>query len=376
MALKVQAMVGPERAPGVTGLILGVGAIASLLAGPVFGRLSDRTTSRFGQRRPWLVGGALVLAVSLLAVAMSTSLPLILVAWFVAQIGAGAALAALVATIADQIPSRQRGTVAALVGAVQYISILVAVVLARALTSDMLALFMIPASMAVIGVLFYALVLPDKVLAHKPAKQGFRDVLATFWVNPRRHPDFGWAWISRFLLVLGGFLFTAFRLFWVQDTLGFDAKQAAGAIATGILIYTIAMAIVGQTSGWLSDRLARRKLFVFASTALYAVGLGMLTQVDTLGGFFIAEAILGAAYGIYVGIDLALVMDVLPNEEDTAKDLGVFNMANMMPQSLAPLLGAILLGLGAGANYDLLLCAAAASAFLGALTILPVKKVR
>jgi hypothetical protein len=57
-------------------------------------------------------------------------------------------------------------------------------------------------------------------------------------------------------------------------------------------------------------------------------------------GFYLVEAILGAAFGIYMGVDLALVLAVLPHPEDNAKDLGVFNIANAMPQTLAPFLGA------------------------------------
>jgi hypothetical protein len=71
------------------------------------------------------------------------------------------------------------------------------------------------------------------------------------------------------------------------------------------------------------------------------------------------------------------VLAVLPHPEDNAKDLGVFNIANAMPQTLAPFLGAILLSLGAGGkNYNLLYITAAVLTFLGAVAIVPVKKVK
>jgi hypothetical protein len=116
---------------------------------------------------------------------------------------------------------------------------------------------------------------------------------------------------------------------------------------------------------------------VFLSTALFAVGLGLLTQVDSVAGFYLVVGILGAAFGIYIGVDLALVLAVLPHPEDNAKDLGVFNIANAALQSLAPFLGAALLSLGAGGkNYTLLYLTAAALTLLGAFAILPVKKVK
>jgi len=46
-----------------------------------------------------------------------------------------------------------------------------------------------------------------------------------------------------------------------------------------------------------------------------------------------------------------------------------------MPQTLAPLLGAILLGVGAGRDYNVLYLTAAPPHFLGALAIIPVRKV-
>jgi MFS family permease len=376
MAIKVTRVVGPDRAPAAQGLILGIGAIAALLGNPFFGRLSDRTTGRWGRRRPWLVGGAVGLAICLFVIATANSVPTLIVAWFAGQLAANACFAAYLATIADQIPPQQSATITALGGVMQNVGVLAAVYLASALTTNMVALFMLPAAIGVLGMFLYAVLLPDKRLRHRPPAGGLRAFAHTFWVSPRQHPDFAWAWISRFMLILGSFLFSTFRFFWMKDHIGLTDAQAAGTIATGVLVYTLVLVVVGQAAGYLSDRLGRRKFLVFLSTALFAVGLGLLTQVDSVGGFYLVEAILGAAFGIYMGVDLALVLAVLPHPEDNAKDLGVFNIANAAPQTLAPFLGAILLAVGAGKNYNLLYLTAAALTFLGALAIIPVRKVR
>jgi MFS family permease len=376
MAIKVTAVVGSDRATSAQGLILGVGAIAALVGNPIFGRLSDRTTGRWGRRRPWMVGGSVGLAACLAVIALAGNVATLVVAWFVAQLAANACFAAYLATVADQVPPRQSATITSLAGVMQSFGILGAVYLASALSGDMLALFMVPASIGVIGMLLYSLVLPDKQLMRRPPSAGWRGFLATFWVNPRRNPDFAWAWISRFLLILGSFMFSTFRFFWMKDEIGLTDSQAAGTIATGVLIYTVVLVIVGQSAGYLSDRVGRRKFLVFASTALFAVGLGLLTQVHSVGGFYVVEAIMGAAFGIYMGVDLALVLAVLPHPKDSAKDLGVFNIANAAPQSLAPFLGAALIAVGAGKNYDALYVAAAVLTFVGALAIMPVKKVK
>jgi hypothetical protein len=76
-----------------------------------------------------------------------------------------------------------------------------------------------------------------------------------------------------------------------------------------------------------------------------------------------------------MGVDLALVIEVLPNPDDAAKDLGVFNIANAGPQSVAPFLGALLIA-GPAQAYDRLYLVAALLVFVGALAIIPVKKVK
>src|SRR5450432_3025272 len=53
LALKVDSLVGIERAPGSLALVAGVGALVALVGNPFFGKMSDRTASRLGMRRPW-----------------------------------------------------------------------------------------------------------------------------------------------------------------------------------------------------------------------------------------------------------------------------------------------------------------------------------
>jgi MFS family permease len=374
MAIKVTRIVGEDNATTAQGLILGVGAFAALIGNPLFGRLSDRTTSRFGRRRPWMVGGSIALAGFLLVIALGTNVPTLIVGWFCAQLAANACFAAYLATIADQVPPSQTARISALGGVMQNVGILASIYVAGLFTASMIPLFMVPAVIGVVGMVVFAVILPDKRLRHRPAARGLASWVETFWVSPRRHPDFAWAFGSRFLLVLGSFMFSTFRFFWMKDHLALSDKAAASTVFTGVLIYTVVLVVVGQAAGFISDRVGRRKIFVFASTALFAVGLGLLTQVHAVGGFYAVEAILGAAYGIYMGVDLALVLAVLPNPENSAKDLGVFNIANAAPQSLAPFVGAALIG-GAAKNYDLLYLSAAALTFLGACAIIPVKKV-
>ncbi|MFC8503507.1 MFS transporter [Pedococcus sp. NPDC057267] len=379
MALKVNTLLAsPTERTSALGVVLGVGAVAAFAGNALFGRLSDRTTSRFGRRRPWIVGGVLVMAAALWFIAGAGSVPALAAGWFVAQLGANACFAAFTATLADQLPQRQYAKVSAMVGIMQNVGVLAASQIASRLTDNMLGLFLVPAAIGVVGMVAYAVVLPDPVLAQRPARLDLRTLAGAFWVNPLRHRDFGFAWWSRFLIILSSFLFTTFRLNFLVDRIGLKDAAAAQAIATGILVYTVVLVLAGWAAGVVSDRTGRRKTLVAASTGLFGVGVAVLAHTHTVTGFYVVEAVMGLAYGIYMSVDMALVLQVLPNPQDSGKDLGVFNMANAIPQSAAPFLGSLLLGVGAAAqpSYTLLLWTAAVVAVAGALVILPVKKVK
>ena len=86
-------------------------------------------------------------------------------------------------------------------------------------------------------------------------------------------------------------------------------------------------------------------------------------------------AIGGLGFGMYVAVELALVVDVLPDKDNAAKDLGVFNFAGAVPFSLAPAVAPVILAVGGG-SYSVLYLVAGACGLRGAVAILPVKRVR
>jgi len=263
LALRAQDLVGQQQAVGALGLVTTVGAVAAFLANPIFGRISDRTTGRFGRRRPWMIIGSVGLLIGLVLVAAAPSVAVMAVGWFVAQLFINAALAAHVATVPDQVPQVQRGMVSALLGITQNVANLGAAYATRFFSEQTLMLFLVPGVIGLILMTIYAIVLPDQQLTHRPPSEGgLRTILKTFWVNPVRHPDFGWAWISRFLLVLGNFMFVTYRLLYLQKELTLDRSGAAVVLSNGVLIYTVALVVSTFIAGWASDKLGRRKVFI------------------------------------------------------------------------------------------------------------------
>src|SRR3954449_782850 len=357
IGVKVQQIVADAQKASALVTVAGFGALFAVIGNVLFGRFSDRTTSRLGRRRPWIVGGTVAMTLAFLVMALGQNVPVVTAGWCLAQLGANATLAPFIATISDQVPKFQRGSVSALLGIAQNVGILGGSYVAQLFQHHMVILFVVPSIFAIGAMLLFAFVLPDQRLRTRPPRMDLREWVTTFWLNPLKYPDFAFAWWSRFLITLATFMFTTFRLFFLQDELGVPKDKAPAAVTIGVLVYTVALVAAGWVAGKISDRTGRRKFLVAGSTLLFGVGIVALAHVTTVGQFYMVEAVMGVAFGIYVGVDLALVVDVLPNPDDAGKDLGVFNMANALPQTVAPVLGAALLAMSSpnNQNYTLLL---------------------
>ncbi|WP_108472298.1 MFS transporter [Rhodanobacter thiooxydans] len=376
LAMRVSE-IAPAHATGSLSLVVGVGALIALFGNPFFGSLSDRTTSRFGMRRPWLIAGAAGGVVGLTVVAMAVTVPQLLLGWCITQLAYNAQLAALTAILADQIPASQRGMVSGIVGVSLPLGMVGGTYLVELLAYSTLAIFLVPAVIALAGAFLLAWVLPDhRLAAMQRPRYGWREFLGSFWINPLRFPDFAWAWGSRFLLYAGVALLMTYQEFYLIHQLGCAPTAVPRWIFLSTLVQSGAVAISSVVGGGLSDARGRRKAFVCGTALIYALALLMIAFATSYTYFLVAMAITGIAQGGYLAADLALVTDVLPEREThAARNLGIFNIANVMPQSLMPAIAPGIL-LASGGSYTVLFAMAAALVVLGAWAILPVRGAR
>jgi MFS family permease len=335
MALKV-AEIAPNDQAGVLGLALGIGAFAAMVANPLAGRFSDRTAGRLGMRRPWIIGGTVVGFAALVVVATTTSTVVLVIGWAVAQIAYNATIAALTAVLPDHVTRSQRGRVAALLGLAQNLALVGGTFLVQ-LFSTSATQMIIPGAIGSVVVVLYALVFRDRVLAAKPtSKLGIGQVFGSFVFNPRKHPDLGWAWLTRFMMVAAQYTAVSYLTYFLRDDIGVDKSNLANAVFQGTLWNVIGIVLTSLVAGWLSDRLGRRKLFVAVAGIVGVAGLVIIALAPSLGMVLVGEFVMGAGMGVFYAVDLALITDVLPSDQDNAKDLGVVNIAQALPQSLVP----------------------------------------
>lgn len=379
LALRVAEVAG-DRKEAVLSWALGLGALVSLLVNPVAGLLSDRTTSRWGRRRPWIVTGVVVGSAGLYMIATGGP-TMIIVGWCVTQFGFNFVIPTLLAVLPDQVPARQHGRVSGLLNAGFPVGVVAGVFTAQAVAPNMLAMFMLPAAIAAALVLVFVLMLDDRPIdPAQLAPMDLKGFAASFWISPRTAPDFCWTWLSRFLLFMGLATLMSYQVFYLLDKLGLAQAAVPETMLKSTLISTATTVLGSLAGGWLSDRLARRKVFVFASALIYGAGLAVIGMATELDRFFWGIAICGLGQGVYLAVDLALVTEVLPDKAGgAAKGIGIISLANNIPQSLAPAIAPLFLAVGASGdarNYSVLFGMAAVFALLGAAALLPIRGVK
>ncbi|MFG2137436.1 MFS transporter [Streptomyces sp. NPDC048650] len=366
LALQAAQLAPPGASKeSVLAWVTGLGAGVSLLSNPLFGALSDRTTSRYGRRTPWILAGVLGGAAALALLAAAHTVWLMAAGWCLVQLTLNAAFAAITAAVPDRVPQRRRGTVGGWLGAAQILGVVVGTGLATS-AGGIAAGYLVCAAFTVLAALPYPLLHRDPALpavARPPLT--LRAFLAGFWLSPRRHPDFGWAWLTRFLINLGNALALLYLLYYLRDALHHPDPDGGVLVLTAVNGATLLATVV--VSGIWSDRVGRRQPFVVHAGVIMAAATLLLGAWQTWTGALCAAALLGVGFGVFTSVDFALMTDVLPAAAHRGKDLGIINIANALPQVAAPALAApIVRELG---GYRVLYAVAAATGLAGALLV-------
>lgn len=329
-----------DKAQGLANLtiIATIGAFAALVAQPIAGQISDRTRSRFGRRAPWIILGGLAGALSLVGLAFSHSIWAIAIVWPLVQISFNFAQGPLSAVMPDRVPLRRRGTFSALVGVGTMIGALGGQIIGAVFFNSISVGYIFFAVFSVVMLTLFCIFNPDyssENITPEPFK--FADFIKTFWVNPVKHPDFFWAFTGRLLLYTGYFAVTQFQLYILQHYLHVKAPQSV--IPLLGIIGIVGMVPMMIVSGPISDKVGRRKPFVFAASIIMAAALVLPWAWPTLTSWMIMTFVLGLGFGMFGAVDQALMTQVLPSAKSFAKDLGVVNIAATLPQTVAPAVG-------------------------------------
>jgi MFS family permease len=361
LALRLNEIAGAS-ATSAFGVVTGFGALCALVFNPVAGRVSDRTRARLGRRRTWMLIGSLLVALALVAMTAATAIWQVVLLWCVVQAAGNFQYAANNALLADQIPADRRGGVSGLVGLVAAVGPIAGLALAETFPAGGAAQWLAIAFAAFVVTIVAVLLLRDPPSTAPKPPLDLRTVVETFWFNPRRHSAFGWAWLVRFLIMCA-YSASSYNTFFLMQRLGVSQAEV-GSIVLGVgLITVVCAAVASAAAGYISDAIKRQRPFVIFAGVVAALGLVLMSGADSITAVLIASTLGGIGIGTFLAVDLALCVRVLPNAENTGKDLAIINIAGTLPQSLVPFAAPALLAIG---GYPALFLSLAALALLGA----------
>jgi MFS family permease len=365
-------------------IVSGVGAVASVLATPLAGALSDRTTPAFGfgrlrgRRHRWTLVMALLGAIAMLFLAHQTTVAGVAVFWVLFSAFQNGEYASLSAAVPDHVPVRQRATVAGWVGMPQALGLVVGTVLVvLVLNSHVVPGYYLIAALFFLLAIPFVFLTPDHPLeAEHREPFSWRKLAQAYWISPREYPDFAWAWLTRFLASLAIAMGTLYLLYFLRDKVHyarlFPGQSATDGLLILILIYTVCVVITAILGGMVSDRIGKRKMIVTVSGAFMALAALLLTFVETWSAAEIAAVLFGIGFGAYLAVDQALITQVLPAAADRAKDLGIINIAIVGPAAIGAAIAGPLVSLG---GYPTLFAGTTVVAVLASVFVWRIKSV-
>ncbi|GGG14256.1 MFS transporter [Rhizobium wenxiniae] len=373
IALRV-GQIDPDGKASSFALVSSVGAAAALISNPIFGMLSDRLSSRWGQRKPFLLGGFLAGALAIYLIAIATTIPMVALGWALAQASFNAAVAATIAILPERVPLALRGRVSGLMGMTGQVAVVSGVFLIQLVGTDGIGMFMWPVLLGGLLAAPFLFTLREAPLQSAPTKRlTLTSLLGALWINPFVNRDFGLVWMGRFLAWTSLYLLTTYKTYFLIDRLGYTTQTIAPILTVAMFVLAVAVAIASIGGGWLSDYFGQRKPFILLASLFFVIAMGIIAFTHSVEMFLLGIAIAGLGNGLYLGVDYALVSEVLPDKDSSAgKGMGVFNLSSTIPQTVAPILAPALLLIGAnghGGNYTSLYLFAAALAIVSAIFI-------
>jgi MFS family permease len=333
----IQQLVGNEHKGLALSVLEGIGTVMAVVWQPLAGSISDRTSSRWGRRRPFVFAGTIGDVLFLAGIALSGSYWLVVIFYFLLQTASNTAQGPYQGWMPDVVPEDQRGSASGYYGLANIVGILAGTVGGGIMLGHFgrLAAIGSIAGLLLLTMLVTILLVPDRVKPHDGAFASPWQAVETTFRRPLAYPTFLWLMASRLLILMGIVGVQSFVFFFFSDTF-FKGDSHATTNATTVLVGLVVVValLVTWPSAWLSDRIGRRPL-IFASGLIAAAGmldvvfshyqwapaglldaLGQTLHVPPLAAqATLAGIVIGVGFGAFESVDWAFIQDVIPPHE-------------------------------------------------------------
>jgi MFS family permease len=398
-------LVGRDHEGFALGVLEAVGSLMAVIWQPIAGALSDRTSTRFGRRRPYIVGGTIGDVLFLVGLAVSGSFGLVLIFYFLLQAASNTAQGPYQGLMPDVVPESQRGTASGYFGVANVVGLLAGTVGAGWILvhAGRTAALLSICALLVLTMLPTVLLIPDRATRTASQFKSVREAIATTFARPLRYPSFLWLMASRLLILLGLIGVQSFVYFYFNNVFFHNDRMdtiTASYTLLGLVIF--AAFVVSWPAARASDRYGRRP-FILIGGLLGAAGVLMLVfshyqllpiqLVDPLARTLrvpplaaqatLVGVLIGIGYGVFFSVDWAFIQDVIPTQE-AGLFMGFSNIATAGSGIIARFIGGFLLDpfnhgpklLGLPGGFPVIFSIFSASLLVGALLILKVPEAR
>jgi MFS family permease len=175
-----------------------------------------------------------------------------------------------------------------------------------------------------------------------PGRLDIIGFMKSLWIDPRKHPDFAWVWITRALVVMGLWTVQEYMQFYLVDVIGVPESKKEITAGYILVISLLCATFTGMIGGSISDRIGRKRVVYVANGTIAVACFAFLLSPSIVYAYAVA-AIFGLGFGDYYSVDWALGCDVLPDKDNAGKGMAVWHISMVLPQAIVlPLSGALL----------------------------------
>jgi MFS family permease len=380
--LLVQKFAGPEQQATAFGRLRLYTLMVALLVQALIGMLSDRSTLRWGRRRPFILVGTLLNMAGMVAIGLSPGYWFLFGAVMLSQIASNVAHGAEQGLIPDLVPKDRRGRFSGVKSVMELLPvIIVALTVGNLIAEGQMWAGILVAT----GILFLSMTItmfvreeplrePPGPLDWKPLGRlvamtlvflivilglgetvesisslldnvdsvttllvvmGIAGLLAMVaaggvgvWACVRisigrekaqRYPSFTWWVINRLAFLIGANSISAFAIYFLQARMGLQGEAAAKPAAQLMMVIGILILLCALLSGWLADRVGRKRLVALSGVAA-AVGVLVLVMAPNMTVIYVGGCIIGAATGTFFTANWALGTDIVPKEWEATSE--------------------------------------------------------
>ncbi|KYR02305.1 hypothetical protein DLAC_01137 [Tieghemostelium lacteum] len=376
---------GQENKEKYVGIIPILAVAVSIVISPLSGALSDHSTSRYGRRRIYIVTGSVVCLVFLFLTSLSPNIYIFMLMIMGIEFGINFGGTPYTSLMPDLVPKSKYGLASGYLALGNALGNLFGVLGSGVCLMIKKSYLMVYIFLIIIFGIFNLptlIVIKEKPVRASPdqPKLTFKRFIKSFYLPSSEYRDFYWVIITRFLQEMGIYSILPFIQFYLGDIIHVEKESLefyASVFISIIVLTSIPSSIIG---GPLSDKYGR-KLLVYISSAIMAtvtVGFILVALRPNVIAVMVLSGLFGVGYGSYQSVDYAIALDVLPENSNTAKDMGIWHQTMVVPQLLGPALSGFIIDRCKKNNnivlgYTLLFSLATFWFFLATIMIKPIR---